>query len=141
LGRNHYTDFVNSVPPNGMILTFACGKYRFNKQEFGTLQDMPRLLDVGQCNDSYSLVQLLNSLSEKLGKPVTELPVVPVLSWFEQKSMAYLLTLLFMGVRNIQLGPTLPAFFTPEIYAWLNRDFGLQPLRPMSQGRVNAILT
>jgi hydroxylamine reductase len=141
LGRNHYTDLATSVPPNGMVLTFACGKYRFNKQEFGTVHDMPRLLDVGQCNDSYSLIQLLNSLSQRLREPVSELPVVPVLSWFEQKSIAYLLTLLSIGVHNIQLGPTLPAFFSPRVYGWLNKEFGLQMLRPIDKGRVNAILT
>jgi hydroxylamine reductase len=141
LGRNQYTDLAASVPPNGMILTFACGKFRFNKQEFGQVQNMPRLLDVGQCNDAYSLIQLMNTLSEKLEKPIGNLPLVPVLSWFEQKSIAYLLSLLAVGVKNIQLGPTLPAFFSPKIYAWLNRDYGLQTLHPMEKGRMNAILT
>ncbi len=141
LGRSQYSDLVSAIPPNAMVLTFACGKYRFNKQDYGRVHDMPKLLDVGQCNDAYSLVRLLTTLSQKLGVDVGRLPVVPVLSWFEQKSIAYLLTLLFVGVRNIQLGPTLPAFFTPEVYGWLNKEYGLQAVRPLDKGRVAAILT
>lgn len=140
LGRNHYTDLTATVPPNSMVMTFACGKYRFNKNEFGNLNELPRLLDVGQCNDSYSLLQFLSALSGRMGRPISELPISPVLSWFEQKSVAYMLTLFWAGVRSIQLGPTLPAFMNPAVFGWLKRRYGLQELVPLDKRRVSAML-
>jgi hydroxylamine reductase len=141
LGRSHYSDLTSAVAPNGMILTFACGKYRFNKQDFGRVHDMPKLLDVGQCNDAYSLIRFLTTLSQKMKVDVGQLPIEPVLSWFEQKSIAYMLSMMAVGVRNIQLGPTLPAFFSPAVYSWLNKNFGLREVQPLDKARVAAILT
>lgn len=109
--RNYFTDFATSVPDDCLILTLACGKYRFNKLEFGDIEGLPRLIDAGQCNDAYSAIILAVTLAEKLGCGVNDLPLSLVLSWFEQKAIVILLTLLSLGVKNIVTGPTAPGFF------------------------------
>ncbi|WON78174.1 hydroxylamine reductase [Serratia sp. UGAL515B_01] len=131
--RSYFTDFARSVPQDCLIMTLGCGKYRFNKLDFGTLAGLPRLLDVGQCNDAYSAVMLAVKLSEKLGCTVNELPVSLVLSWFEQKAIVILLTLLSLGVKNIITGPSSPAFLTDNLLTLLNDKFGLSPITTVEQ--------
>ncbi|WP_192456803.1 hydroxylamine reductase [Musicola keenii] len=138
--RSYYTDFARSVPNDCLIMTLACGKYRFNKLDFGTLEGLPRLLDVGQCNDAYSAIMLAVNLAEKLGCGVNDLPLSLVLSWFEQKAIVILLTLLALGVKNIYTGPTAPAFLTPNLLAILNEKFGMRPITTVEQD-LDAILT
>jgi hydroxylamine reductase len=128
-GRDYYTEFAESVPNDCMILTLACGKYRFNKLEFGTVAGLPRLLDIGQCNDAYSAIQIAVALSKAFGCGVNDLPLSLVLSWYEQKAVAILLTLLYLGIRNIRLGPTLPAFVTPAVLQVLVEKFNLMPIQ------------
>jgi hydroxylamine reductase len=127
-GRSYYTDLAQAVPDDCVILTLACGKYRFNKLEFGDIGGIPRLLDVGQCNDSYSAVQIALALSKAFGVGVNELPLSLVLSWYEQKAVAVLLTLLYLGVKNIRIGPSLPAFVTPPVLGILADQFGVKPV-------------
>ncbi len=127
-GRNYYTDFAQMVPGDCIMITMACGKYRFNKLEFGTIESLPRLLDAGQCNDSYSVIQFVLTLSSKLGVSPNELPVSFILSWYEQKAVAVLLTLLYLGIRDIRLGPSLPAFLTPTLVQALQERFNIMPL-------------
>lgn len=127
-GRNYYTDFAKSVPDDCVILTLACGKYRFNKLEFGDIGGIPRLLDVGQCNDAYSAVQIAVALAEAFNTDVNSLPLSIILSWYEQKAVAVLLSLLYLGIKNIKLGPTLPAFVTPTILSVLVDKFNIQPI-------------
>ncbi len=127
-GRDYYTEFAEKVPADCMILTLACGKYRFNKLDFGDIDGVPRLLDIGQCNDAYSAVQIALALSGAFGVGVNELPLSLVLSWYEQKASAILLTLLHLGVRNIRIGPTLPACLTPESVQALVDGFGIMPI-------------
>ncbi|MBC3250208.1 hydroxylamine reductase [Serratia fonticola] len=124
--RSYFTDFARSVPQDCLIMTLGCGKYRFNKLDFGTLEGLPRLLDVGQCNDAYSAVMLAVKLAEKVGGTVNDLPLSLVLSWFEQKAIVILLTLLSLGVKNIVTGPSAPAFLTDNLLAVLNEKFGLR---------------
>ncbi len=124
--RSYFTDLARSVPQDCLIMTLACGKYRFNKLDFGTLEGLPRLLDVGQCNDAYSAIMLAVHLAQKLGCGVNDLPLSLVLSWFEQKAIVILLTLLSLGVKNIATGPTAPGFFTDNLLAVLNEKFGLR---------------
>ena len=124
--RNYFTDFATSVPDDCLILTLACGKYRFNKLDFGNIEGLPRLIDAGQCNDAYSAIILAVTLAEKLGCGVNDLPLSLVLSWFEQKAIVILLTLLSLGVTNIVTGPTAPGFLTPDLLAVLNEKFGLR---------------
>ena len=126
--RSYYTDLAMAVPKDCLILTLACGKYRFNKLDFGTLEGLPRLLDVGQCNDSYSAIVLAVKLAEKLNCGVNDLPLSLILSWFEQKAIVVLLTLLALGVKNIRTGPTAPAFLTDNLIAILEKEFGLIPV-------------
>lgn len=128
-GRDYYTEFAESVPDDCVILTLACGKYRFNKLEFGTVAGIPRLLDIGQCNDAYSAIQIAVALSKAFGCGVNDLPLSLVLSWYEQKAVAILLTLLHLGIRNIRLGPTLPAFVTPAVLNVLVEKFNLMPIQ------------
>ncbi|MEQ9722071.1 hydroxylamine reductase [Yersinia alsatica] len=137
--RSYFTDFARSVPQDCIIMTLACGKYRFNKLDFGTLEGLPRLLDVGQCNDAYSAIMLAVKLSEKLGCTVNDLPLSLVLSWFEQKAIVILLTLLSLGVKNIYTGPTAPGFLTDNLMAILYEKFGMQPITTVEQD-MNAIL-
>ncbi len=127
-GRDYYTDFAESVPKDCVILTLACGKFRFNKLDFGTVAGLPRLLDVGQCNDAYSAIQIAVALAKAFQCGVNELPLSLVLSWYEQKAVAILLTLLHLGIRNIRLGPTLPAFVTPAVLRVLVEKFNLMPI-------------
>lgn len=127
-GRNYYTEFATSVPDDCLILTLACGKYRFNKLPFGELEGLPRLLDVGQCNDAYAAIRLAGALAEKAGVGLNELPLSLILSWYEQKAVAILLTLLHLGMRGMRLGPTLPAFVTPEVLGVLGEAFDLKPI-------------
>ncbi len=127
-GRNYYTDFARSVPKDCVILTLACGKYRFNKLEFGDIGGIPRLLDVGQCNDAYSAIQIVLALSKAFNRDVNSLPLSLVLSWYEQKAVVILLTLLHLGIRNIRLGPSLPAFVSPAVLKVLVEKFHMQPV-------------
>jgi hydroxylamine reductase len=127
-GRDYYTDFAESVPRDCVVLTLACGKFRFNKLDFGTVAGLPRLLDVGQCNDAYSAIQIAVALAKAFGCGVNDLPLSLVLSWYEQKAVAILLTLLHLGIRNIRLGPSLPAFVSPAVLRVLVEKFNLMPI-------------
>ncbi len=127
-GRNYYTEFAQSVPEDCVILTLACGKYRFNKLDFGNIDGIPRLLDVGQCNDAYSAIRIATALAEAFGVGVNKLPLSFILSWYEQKAVAILLTLLHLGIKGIRLGPTLPAFISPNVLALLVKEYDLKPI-------------
>ena len=127
-GRNYYTKFAEQVPKDCIILTLACGKYRFNKLEFGEVCGLPRLLDVGQCNDVYSAVKIATALADAFDTDVNSLPLSIVLSWYEQKAVADLLALLSVGVKNMYLGPSLPAFLSPNVLQYLVDTFGLKPI-------------
>jgi len=127
-GRNYYTQFAEQVPDDCVILTLACGKYRFNKLEFGDIGGIPRLLDCGQCNDAYSAIQIAAALAEVFGTDVNGLPLSMILSWYEQKACCILLSLLHLGIRNIRLGPSLPAFVTPAVLNVLVEKFNIQPI-------------
>jgi hydroxylamine reductase len=127
-GRNYYTEFAQAAPKDTVLLTLACGKYRFNKLEFGDIGGIPRLLDIGQCNDAYSAVQIAVALAQAFQTDVNSLPLSLVLSWYEQKAVAILLSLLHLGIRNIRLGPSLPAFVTPPVLAVLVDKFGIAPV-------------
>lgn len=127
-GRNYYTEFAQRVPCDCMILTLACGKYRFNKMEFGQVAGLPRLLDIGQCNDAYSAVCIATALADAFDTDVNSLPLSLILSWYEQKAVADLLALLSLGFKNIYLGPTLPAFLSPNVLQYLADTFGLRPI-------------
>ncbi|HOC30850.1 MAG TPA: hydroxylamine reductase [Armatimonadota bacterium] len=132
-GRNYYTELATSVPDDCLVMTLACGKYRFNKLEFGTAAGFPRLLDVGQCNDAYSAIVTASALADALNCGVNDLPLSLVLSWYEQKAVAVLLTLLHLGIKNIRLGPTLPAFLTPAAVQVLVDMFNIQPTTTADQ--------
>ena len=127
-GRNYYTEFANMVPKDCIILTLACGKYRFNKQDFGTVAGLPRLLDIGQCNDAYSAVRIATALGDAFETDVNSLPLTIVLSWYEQKAVADLLALLSLGIKGIYLGPSLPAFISPNVLQYLVDTFDLKPI-------------
>ena len=127
-GRNYYTQFVEQVPADCVVLTLACGKFRFFDKELGAIGGIPRLLDVGQCNDAYSAIQIAVALSKAFGVGVNELPLSMVLSWYEQKAAAILLTLLYLGIKDIRLGPSLPAFITPGVLDVLVKNFGIKPI-------------
>lgn len=127
-GRNYYTDFAEHAPQDTVVLTIGCGKYRFNRHDFGTIGGLPRLLDMGQCNDAYSAIVVASKLAEAFGVGVNELPLSLIVSWFEQKAAAVLLTLLALGLRNVRLGPTLPAFLTPALVNVLVENFGVLPI-------------
>ncbi|MCX8109548.1 MAG: hydroxylamine reductase, partial [Verrucomicrobiae bacterium] len=116
------------IPADCVILTLACGKYRFNKLEFGEVAGIPRLLDLGQCNDAYSAIKIALSLASALNCGVNDLPLSLILSWYEQKAVCILLTLLSLGVRNIRLGPSLPAFLHPSVLKIISDKFGLRPI-------------
>ncbi len=125
-GRNYYTEFAKMVPEDCLILTLACGKYRFNKLDFGEIAGLPRLLDVGQCNDTYSAVRIAEALADAFETDVNSLPLSLILSWYEQKAVAVLLALLSLGIRGIYLGPTLPAFLSPNVLQYLVDTFDLR---------------
>lgn len=127
-GRNYYTEFVKQTPDDSVILTLACGKYRFNDLDLGTIGDLPRLMDMGQCNDAYSAIKVAVALAEAFDCGVNELPLSMVLSWYEQKAVCILLTLLHLGIKNIYLGPTLPAFLSPNVLRYLVENFGISPI-------------
>ena len=127
-GRNYYTEFVKKTPADTVVLTLACGKYRFNDLDLGTIGGLPRLMDVGQCNDAYSAIQIAIALADAFGCGVNDLPLSMVLSWYEQKAVCILLTLLHLGIQNIRLGPTLPAFLSPNVLNYLVENFGIAPI-------------
>ena len=127
-GRNYYTDFVAKSPADTMILTLACGKFRFNDLDIGTIGGLPRILDMGQCNDAYGAIRVALALAEAFQCGVNELPLTLVLSWYEQKAVCFLLTLLALGIRNIHIGPTLPAFVSPNVLNVLVEKWNLTPI-------------
>ncbi|MBI5843077.1 MAG: hydroxylamine reductase [Deltaproteobacteria bacterium] len=128
-GRNYYTEFVEKVPSDCIVLTLACGKFRFFDKEMGELGGLPRLLDVGQCNDAYSAIQVAVALANAFGVGVNDLPLSMILSWYEQKAVAILLTLLHLGIKDIRLGPSLPAFITPNVLNVLVENFNIMPIK------------
>ena len=128
-GRNYYTEFVKQTPKDTLVLTLACGKYRFNDLDLGTIDGIPRLLDMGQCNDAYGAVQVAVALAEVFGCGINDLPLSFVLSWYEQKAVSILLSLLYLGVKGIKLGPTLPAFIAPDILSYLVENFEIAPIK------------
>ena len=127
-GRNYYTESVKQTPAYTAGRTLACGKYRFNDLDLGTIGGLPRLMDVGQCNDAYGAVKIALALAEAFGCGVNDLPLSMVLSWYEQKAVCILLTLLHLGIKNIRLGPTLPAFVSPNVLNYLVENFGIAPI-------------
>ena len=127
-GRNYYTEFAKMVPEDCVILTLACGKYRFHKLDFGEIAGIPRLLDIGQCNDVYSAILIATALSDAFDTDVNGLPLSLIVSWYEQKAVADLLALLSLGIKNIYLGPTLPAFLSPNVLQYMSDTFQLRPI-------------
>ena len=128
VGRNYYTEFVKQSPADSIILTLACGKYRFNDLDLGTIGGLPRIMDMGQCNDAYSAIKVAIALAEAFECDVNELPLSMVLSWYEQKAVCILLTLLYLGIKNIHLGPTLPAFISSNVLNFLVENYGISPI-------------
>ncbi|MFN3534914.1 MAG: hydroxylamine reductase, partial [Desulfatiglandales bacterium] len=128
-GRNYYTRFVELVPKDCVVLTLACGKFRFFDKDLGDIGGIPRLLDMGQCNDAYSAVQVAVELAKAFNVGVNELPLSMILSWYEQKAVAILLTLFYLGIKNIRLGPSLPAFITPNVLDVLIKNFNVMPIK------------
>jgi len=127
-GRNYFTEFAEKVPTDCVILTAACGKYRLNDKDYGTIDGIPRLLDVGQCNDCYGAIKIATALAGAFGCGVNDLPLSLVVSWYEQKAVAILLTLLYLGVKNIKLGPSLPAFISPNVLNLLVEKYNISPI-------------
>lgn len=132
-GRNYYTEFVEKTPKDTVILTLACGKFRFNKLDLGTVAGLPRVLDCGQFSDSYSAIKVAVALAEAFNCGVNDLPLSLVLSWYEQKEVGILLVLLSLGIKDIRLGPTLPAFITPNIMQVLVDKFDIKPISTPEQ--------
>lgn len=124
-GRNYYTDFVKQTPDDTIILTLACGKYRFNDLDLGTIGGLPRIMDMGQCNDAYGAIKVAIALAEAFECEVNELPLSMILSWYEQKAVCILLTLLHLGIKNIRLGPTLPAFISTNVLGYLVENYNI----------------
>lgn len=139
-GRNYYTEFAEKVPEDCVILTLACGKYRFNKLDFGTVAGLPRLLDVGQCNDAYSAVRIATALADAFQTDVNSLPLTIVLSWYEQKAVADLLALLSLGVKGMYLGPSLPAFISPNVLQYLVDTFDIKPISTADDDLKNSLM-
>lgn len=127
-GRNYYTDFVRKTPKDTVVLTLACGKYRFNDLDLGEICGFPRIMDMGQCNDAYGAIKVATALAEAFECDVNELPLSYVLSWYEQKAVCILLTLLYLGIKNIRLGPSLPAFLSEDVLDFLVKNFGIAPI-------------
>ncbi|WP_428561891.1 MAG: hydroxylamine reductase [Solidesulfovibrio sp. DCME] len=127
-GRNYYTEFVEKAPADTIVLTLACGKFRFFDKKLGDIGGIPRLLDMGQCNDAYSAIQVAVALAKAFDCGVNELPLSMILSWYEQKAVAILLTLLFLGIKNMRLGPSLPAFLTPNVLNFLVANYDIKPI-------------
>ena len=128
VGRNYYTEFVKQSPADSIILTLACGKYRFNDLDLGTIGGLPRIMDMGQCNDAYGAIKVAIALAEAFECDVNELPLSMVLSWYEQKAVCILLTLLYLGIKNVHLGPTLPAFISSNVLNFLVENYGISPI-------------
>ncbi|MBO8143983.1 MAG: hydroxylamine reductase [Thermodesulfobacterium sp.] len=126
--RNYYTEFVEKVPQDCIVLTLGCGKFRFFDKDLGTIEGIPRLLDVGQCNDAYSAIQIAIALSKAFNVEVNELPLSLILSWYEQKAVAILLTLLYLGIKNIRLGPSMPAFLSKNVANFIMENYNLKPI-------------
>lgn len=139
-GRNYYTDLVEQAPADTVVLTLACGKFRFFDRKLGDIGGIPRLLDVGQCNDSYSAIQIAVALADAFEVGVNDLPLSIVLSWYEQKAVAVLLTLLYLGIKDIRIGPSLPAFVTPNVLGVLVENFNLTPIGESAEADLAAIL-
>ena len=127
-GRNYYTELVDKLPNDTVILTLACGKFRFFDHKLGDIGGIPRLLDIGQCNDAYSAIQIALALADAFECGVNDLPLSMVLSWYEQKAVSILLTLLYLGIKNIRLGPSLPAFISPNVLQVLVDNFAIKPI-------------
>jgi len=127
-GRNYYTELAEKVPQDCIILTLACGKYRFNKLDFGQIDGIPRLIDIGQCNNAYSAIQVALALAKAFNCGVNDLPLSIILSWYEQKAVAILLTLLHLGIKGIRIGPSLPAFISPQVMKVIQDNYGLKPI-------------
>ena len=127
-GRNYYTKFVKQTPSDSIVLTLACGKFRFNDLDLGEIGGLPRLMDMGQCNDAYGAIQVAVALANAFGFSVNELPLSFVLSWYEQKAVCILLTFLHLGIKNIRLGPSLPAFLSPNILNFLVENYSIAPI-------------
>ncbi len=127
-GRNYYTEFVEKVPKDCVVLTLACGKFRFFDKDLGNIGGIPRILDIGQCNDAYSAIQIAQALSKAFNVELDQLPLSMILSWYEQKAVAILLTLLYLGIKNIRLGPSLPAFITPNVLDVLVKKLNIMPI-------------
>jgi hydroxylamine reductase len=132
-GRSYYAEFVEKAPKDTVVLTLACGKFRFFNKDLGEIEGIPRLLDIGQCNDAYSAVVIAQALAEAFGVGLNELPLSLILSWYEQKAVAILLSLLYLGVKNIRLGPSLPAFITPNVLKVLVEKFNIMPIRTVDE--------
>ncbi|MDH4319545.1 MAG: hydroxylamine reductase, partial [Desulfobulbaceae bacterium] len=139
-GRNYYTEFVEKVPQDCMVLTLACGKFRFFDKNLGAIGGIPRLLDIGQCNDAYSAVQIAVALAGAFKCGVNDLPLSMILSWYEQKAVAILLTLLHLGIKDIRLGPSLPAFITPAVLNVLVENFDIKPVASTPEEDLKTIL-
>lgn len=131
--RNYYTEFVEKVPKDSVVLTLACGKFKFFDKQLGDIEGIPRLMDVGQCNDAYSAIQIAQGLSQAFNVGVNDLPLSLILSWYEQKAVSILLTLLSLGIRNIRIGPSLPAFLTPNVLDYLVKNFNIMPITTPDQ--------
>jgi hydroxylamine reductase len=127
-GRSYYTEFVEKAPKDTIVLTLACGKFRFFDKDLGTIDEIPRLLDIGQCNDAYSAIKIAQALANAFNVQINDLPLSLVLSWYEQKAVAILLSLLYLGIKNIRVGPSLPAFITPNILKVLVEKFNIMPI-------------
>ncbi|MBS4039958.1 MAG: hydroxylamine reductase [Flavobacteriales bacterium] len=138
-GRNYYTEFAEKIPQDCVILTLACGKYRFNRLDFGTVAGLPRLLDVGQCNDAYSAVKIASALADAFETDVNSLPLTIVLSWYEQKAVADLLALLSLGIKGMYLGPSLPAFLSPNVLQYLVDTFEIKPISTADEDLRNSL--
>ena len=139
-GRNYYTDFVEQTPEDTIVLTLACGKFRFFDKQLGEIGGLPRLMDVGQCNDAYSAIKIAVALAEAFECDVNDLPLSMILSWYEQKAVAILLTLLHLGIKDIRIGPSLPAFITPNVLGVLVENFDLKPIGASPREDLAAIL-
>ena len=132
-GRNYYTELVEKTPADTIVLTLACGKYRFNDLDLGDIEGLPRIMDMGQCNDAYSAIKVAVALAEAFNCSVNDLPLSLVLSWYEQKAVCILLTLLHLGIKNIYIGPSLPAFVSPNILNFLVENFQVSPISTADQ--------
>lgn len=139
-GRNYYTEFVEKAPKDTIVMTLACGKFRFFDKELGDIGGIPRLLDIGQCNDAYSAIQIAVALSKAFNIGVNDLPLSLVLSWYEQKAVAILLSLLHLGIKDIRLGPTLPAFITPNVLDVLVKNFNIKSIAETPEADLEEIL-